>query len=110
VNTLRSRGLPREQAILTAGRVRLRPILMTTGTAVLGLVPMALGFGEGSEIRTPMAIAVISGLTSSTLLTLVVIPSIYALIDSWKARLLGLEPAAGSADASVVGESGVVTP
>jgi len=112
VNTLRARGLPRDDAIVTAGRVRLRPILMTTGTAVLGLVPMALGFGEGAEIRTPMAIAVISGLTSSTLLTLVVIPSIYALVDSWKERLLGLEaaPAAGETEPLRVGESGMVTP
>jgi hydrophobic/amphiphilic exporter-1 (mainly G- bacteria), HAE1 family len=110
VNTLRERGLSREEAIVTAGRVRLRPILMTTGTAVLGLVPMALGFGEGAEIRAPMAIAVISGLTSSTLLTLVVIPSIYALVDSWKQRLLGLERAPGAGPADAIGASEVVTP
>ncbi len=110
VNTLRERGLSREEAIVTAGRVRLRPILMTTGTAVLGLVPMALGFGEGAEIRAPMAIAVISGLTSSTPLTLVVIPSIYALVDSWKQRLLGLERAPGAAPADALGASEVATP
>jgi len=112
VNTLRARGLPRDEAIVTAGRVRLRPILMTTATAVLGLLPMALGFGEGAEIRTPMAIAVISGLMSSTLLTLVVIPSIYALVDGWKARLLGLEaaPATSGTEPLTVGESGMVTP
>ena len=112
VNALRARGLGRDEAIVTAGRVRLRPILMTTGTAVLGLAPMALGFGEGAEIRTPMAIAVISGLLSSTVLTLVVIPSIYALVDSWKSKLLGHEPVRG-ADGAVslsVGESGMVTP
>jgi HAE1 family hydrophobic/amphiphilic exporter-1 len=62
---------------------------MTTATTVLGLTPMALGLGDGAEIRTPMATAVISGLISSTLLTLIVIPGIYALADSIKQRLLG---------------------
>jgi HAE1 family hydrophobic/amphiphilic exporter-1 len=93
INTLRSRGLPLEEAVETAGLVRMRPILMTTASTVLGLVPMALGFGEGAEIRTPMAVAVISGLISSTALTLVVIPSIYVLVDRLKRRLLGTEPA-----------------
>jgi HAE1 family hydrophobic/amphiphilic exporter-1 len=68
-------------AIVQAGSVRLRPILMTTTTTVLGLLPMALGLGEGAEIRTPMALAVIAGLTSSTFLTLVVIPTVYSLVD-----------------------------
>ena len=89
INTLRRRGLPRDEAIVTAGSVRLRPILMTTATTVLGLLPMAIGMGEGAEIRTPMAIAVISGLISSTVLTLIVIPSFYALADTLKSRLLG---------------------
>jgi HAE1 family hydrophobic/amphiphilic exporter-1 len=89
INTLRRRGLPRDEAIVTAGGVRLRPILMTTATTVLGLTPMALGLGEGAEIRTPMAIAVISGLLSSTALTLIVIPSFYALADTLKSKLLG---------------------
>ena len=78
-NTLRDRGLALEEAIVKAGRVRLRPILMTTATTVLGLFPMALGLGEGAEIRTPMAIAVISGLLTSTFLTLLIIPTIYYL-------------------------------
>jgi HAE1 family hydrophobic/amphiphilic exporter-1 len=89
INTLRRRGLPRDEAIVTAGSVRLRPILMTTATTVLGLTPMAIGLGEGAEIRTPMAIAVISGLISSTALTLIVIPSFYALADTLKSKLLG---------------------
>jgi len=89
INQLRRRGLERDEAIVQAGTVRLRPILMTTATTVLGLTPMALGLGDGAEIRTPMAIAVISGLLSSTALTLVVIPSIYALADTMKQRLLG---------------------
>jgi HAE1 family hydrophobic/amphiphilic exporter-1 len=89
VNTLRARGLDRTEAIVTAGRVRLRPILMTTATTVLGLLPMAIGLGEGAEIRTPMALAVIGGLLSSTVLTLVVIPVVYALVDGLSERLLG---------------------
>jgi multidrug efflux pump subunit AcrB len=77
INTLRSRGLEKSAAIIEAGRARLRPILMTTLTTVLGLMPMALGLGEGAEIRAPMAITVIVGLSVSTLLTLVVIPTLY---------------------------------
>jgi HAE1 family hydrophobic/amphiphilic exporter-1 len=76
-NTLRARGLGLREAVVQAGAVRLRPILMTTATTVLGLIPMALGLGDGAEIRTPMALTVIFGLTSSTVLTLIVIPSIY---------------------------------
>jgi HAE1 family hydrophobic/amphiphilic exporter-1 len=66
-------------ALVEAGRERLRPILMTTGTTVLGLLPMALGLGAGDELRAPLAITVIGGLTLSTLLTLVVIPCVYLL-------------------------------
>jgi HAE1 family hydrophobic/amphiphilic exporter-1 len=91
INTLRRRGLARDEAVITAGKVRLRPILMTTATTVLGLTPMALGLGDGAEIRTPMAVAVISGLITSTALTLIVIPSIYVLADRLKMRLLGGE-------------------
>jgi len=81
INTLRRGGMEKLEAIVQAGSVRLRPILMTTMTTVLGLLPMALGLGEGAEIRTPMAITVIAGLTSSTFLTLVVIPTVYSLVD-----------------------------
>jgi len=80
VNLLRRRGVPRDTAIVQAGQVRLRPILMTTMTTVLGLMPMALGFGEGAEIRVPMAVTVIAGLLCSTFLTLLVIPAVYALM------------------------------
>ncbi|HUP24970.1 MAG TPA: efflux RND transporter permease subunit [Thermoanaerobaculia bacterium] len=89
INTLRGRGMERTEAIVAAGRVRLRPILMTTATTVLGLLPMALGLGEGAEIRTPMSLAVIGGLLSSTALTLLVIPVVYALVDGLSERLLG---------------------
>ncbi len=82
---LKARGHSTDEAVELAGLVRLRPILMTTMTTVLGLLPMALGLGDGAEIRTPMAITVIAGLAFSTLLTLVVIPTIYAGVD----RLIG---------------------
>jgi HAE1 family hydrophobic/amphiphilic exporter-1 len=75
-----------QEAIVQAGQVRLRPILMTTATTVLGLTPMAMGLGDGAEIRTPMAIAVISGLLMSTGLTLLIIPTIYAVMDRLVAR------------------------
>lgn len=81
INHLRRGGLSKIEAIVQAGEVRLRPILMTTSTTVLGLLPMALGLGDGAEIRTPMAITVVAGLISSTLLTLVIIPTVYSLMD-----------------------------
>ena len=81
INQLRRRGTPKLEAVVQAGRLRLRPILMTTLTTILGLTPMALGLGPGAEIRAPMAITVIAGLISATVLTLVVIPSVYALLD-----------------------------
>jgi HAE1 family hydrophobic/amphiphilic exporter-1 len=85
VNTLRRRGLAVDEALVEAGSVRLRPILMTTATTVLGLLPMSLGLGDGAEIRTPMALTVIAGLLSSTLLTLVVLPTAYAALESVRA-------------------------
>ena len=81
VNRLRrDEGLPREEALVRAGHLRLRPILMTTLTTVLGLLPMAVAWGEGAELRAPLAITVACGLALSTLLTLVVIPAVYALL------------------------------
>jgi len=88
-NTLRGRGLALREAVVQAGAVRLRPILMTTATTVLGLLPMALGWGDGAEIRTPMALTVIFGLTSSTVLTLIVIPVIYHGVMSVRGGELG---------------------
>ena len=82
INRLRrDEGMEKFAAVLRAGEVRFRPILMTTSTTALGLLPMALGLGEGAEIRTPMAITVIGGLLVSTLLTLVLIPVVYTLMD-----------------------------
>lgn len=73
-------GQPMEDALVEAGRERLRPILMTTLTTVLGLVPMALGLGEGAELRAPLAITVIGGLTSATVLTLIIVPCLYRIV------------------------------
>jgi len=84
INQLRTRGFDKMEAIIEAGKIRLRPILMTTLTTVLALLPLALGLGAGAEIRAPMAWTVIAGLLSSTLLTLVVIPTVYALVDRRK--------------------------
>ncbi len=95
-NTLRARGLERTEAVLRAGPTRLRPVIMTTLSVVLGSLPVALEFGKGSELRSPLAWAVIGGLTWSTLLTLVVIPVTYTLLDDlrgWAARALRRRPA-----------------
>ena len=81
INQLRTQGKSEFDAIMEAGSARLRPILMTSLTTALGLLPMAMGFGEGAEVRTPMAITVIGGLLVSTLLTLLVIPVVYSLLD-----------------------------
>lgn len=79
-NQRRAAGLPKRGAILAAGRDRLRPIIMTTITTVLGLLPLALGFGSGAELRAPMAIAIAGGLTAATVLTLFVVPVLYSLV------------------------------
>jgi HAE1 family hydrophobic/amphiphilic exporter-1 len=84
INTLRRSGTGKFEAIVEGGRVRLRPIIMTTMTTVLALLPMALGLGEGSEIRSPMALTVIGGLLGATALTLLVIPALYAVVDRGK--------------------------
>jgi HAE1 family hydrophobic/amphiphilic exporter-1 len=104
INTLKRRGLPAIEAVVTAGSVRLRPILMTTATTTLGLLPMALGIGDGAELRTPMATAVISGLLVSTLLTLFIIPVIYSLVDHLKARLGGRRLIVDGPEKPVVGK------
>ena len=81
INQLRAEGIALRQAVIDAGASRLRPVLMTTLTTILGLLPMALGSGDGSEIRAPMAITVIFGLALATLLTLLFIPVLYALVS-----------------------------
>jgi HAE1 family hydrophobic/amphiphilic exporter-1 len=84
INQLRAKGMEKYRAIVEGGRSRMRPILMTMLTTALGLLPLAIGIGEGAEVRAPMAITVIGGLTVSTMLTLIVIPVVYALLDRKK--------------------------
>lgn len=86
VNKLRQRGLSRNEALLTAGPIRLRPILMTALTVILAMSPLALGIGEGAEGQAPMATVVIGGLLFSTLITLVLVPVIYTIFDDWKEK------------------------
>ncbi|MGK7874975.1 MAG: efflux RND transporter permease subunit [Xenococcaceae cyanobacterium] len=80
-NQLRKFGLSRDEAILETGVVRLRPILMTTTSTILGMTPIALGLGAGAELRQPMAVAIIGGLITSSLLSLIVVPVLYTLLD-----------------------------
>ncbi len=84
INTRRKEGMSRSEAILAGGKIRLRPILMTTTTTVLGLLPLALGLGEGAELRVPMGITVIGGLLFSTLLTLILVPVVYDIVEGIK--------------------------
>ncbi|MEM9301657.1 MAG: efflux RND transporter permease subunit, partial [Pseudomonadota bacterium] len=97
INQLRDRGMAKRDAIVEGGRSRLRPIVMTTLTTTLGLLPLALGLGEGAELRTPMAVTVIGGLLVSTLLTLLVVPVMYDLLDRGERRVVA--PAGDEAEA-----------
>nr|MDH4480404.1 efflux RND transporter permease subunit [Rhodoferax sp.] len=92
-------GLDRHGALLLAAKVRLRPILMTTLAMVFGMVPLAFALTEGSEMRAPMGQAVIGGVITSSLLTLVVVPVVYCYMDDlaqWGRRVLGLGAATGA--------------
>jgi HAE1 family hydrophobic/amphiphilic exporter-1 len=84
---LRNRGMPRDEAILTASPTRLRPILMTASAAILGMLPMALAIGKGSETQAPLATAVIGGLFTSTILTLFIVPIVYTMFDDLQRML-----------------------
>jgi HAE1 family hydrophobic/amphiphilic exporter-1 len=86
-NVLRSRGMNRTEALITAGRTRLRPIMMTTLAMIFGMLPLALALGAGAEMRAPMARAVIGGLITSTFLTLLVVPVIYSVLDDFSSRV-----------------------
>lgn len=115
INTLRSRGMSRREAILQAGPTRLRPVLMTALTTILAMFPLAIGVGEGGVMDAPLATVVIGGLSFATLLTLIAIPVLYTVMDDlagWFRRLFGRQPAeysvahpaetSGSADMSIV--------
>jgi len=84
VNQRIREGMSRKEAIIEGGRVRIRPIVMTSITTILALLPLTFGFGESASLRSPMALAVIGGLVTSTLLTLVVIPCVYYVLDQLK--------------------------
>jgi len=89
INQLREDGLGKKDSIITAGSQRIRPILMTSLTTIFALVPLTIGIGESASLRSPMALAVIGGLVSSTILTLIVIPCVYWVFDSFSAKLRG---------------------
>jgi hydrophobic/amphiphilic exporter-1 (mainly G- bacteria), HAE1 family len=91
-NQRRSEGLGVDEALNNACPIRMRPVLMTSMTIILALLPAALGFGAGSETNQPLAVAVIGGMISSTLLTLVVVPAVYSLVEKTRARKLALKP------------------
>ncbi|MBE0467001.1 MAG: efflux RND transporter permease subunit [Candidatus Desulforudis sp.] len=88
VNQLRRKGMERDEAIRTAGPVRLRPILMTTLTTVCAMLPIALGLGEGAEFTAPMATVIIGGLVFSTVVSLVLVPVIYSVFDDWGRKII----------------------
>lgn len=89
INQLRESGIQKKEAIVLAGTQRIRPILMTSLTTILALLPLTIGIGESASLRAPMALAVIGGLVSSTLLTLVVIPCVYWVFDTFSGWLTG---------------------
>jgi HAE1 family hydrophobic/amphiphilic exporter-1 len=94
INSMRQEGKPIEEAAIESSKVRLRPILMTAFTSIIGLIPMAFSRGEGSELRVPMAITVMGGFTTSTILTLWVIPVLYVIVS----KILGKFKKSGSAE------------
>ena len=87
INIRRRLGEDCESAILQAGRTRLRPILMTAISTIFGILPIALGLGAGAESRRPLGVAVVAGMTTSTLLTLIMVPVVYKLLDDLVGRL-----------------------
>ncbi len=103
INQMRAQGMALREAILEAGRVRLRPIIMTTATTVLGLTPMALGLGRGADLRAPLAVAVIGGLISATALTLVVVPVAYDLFEELRSKIRGTGGVSAQEPAAVTG-------
>jgi multidrug efflux pump subunit AcrB len=112
-NRARRAGAPLVDALLDAGQVRLRPILMTTAAMIGGMLPLALGLGEGGETQAPMGRAIIGGVITSTLLTLVVVPVIYSYLDGWAERRKArkaLRAAAQAVAAAAVGSPSPTTP
>jgi len=110
INQNRHAGLDKLEAIVAASKTRLRPILMTTLTTVLGLLPMAIGFGEGSELRTPLAVVVSTGLVVSTLLTLLVIPAVYMIVPSKVSTIMEEEELENAISAAISKEAAELNP
>ncbi len=98
-NQGQKKGLNRFDSLLAAGQTRLRPILMTTAAMIFGMLPLAIGIGEGAEQQAPMGRAIIGGVITSTLLTLVVVPVIYSYLDAWEKRWFGRRAPVGGATA-----------
>ena len=92
INQARRAGLGLEEAIHEAGRNRFRPIVMNTLTAVLGLLPLALGMGQGGSLQSPLAVTIVGGLVSATILTLLVVPVLYKVVDGGRGTLLPRRP------------------
>ncbi len=108
IKQARRRGMGRTEAILQAGPIRLRPIMMTTLSMIFAMLPLALGVGPGAEFRAPMAQAVIGGLTSSTLLTLIIVPIVYTLLDDMVAFVTGKRKKSKAELAAGTGAEGLV--
>jgi HAE1 family hydrophobic/amphiphilic exporter-1 len=99
-------GMALREALVEAGAIRLRPILMTTVALIAGMLPVALGTGEGAQFRSPLGIAVIGGVITSTFLTLIAIPTFYEILDEWRSafsRRFGLRVAQKTAEYPVPG-------
>ncbi len=88
-NQLRKQGMPRQEAIITTGVTRFRPILMTTFSTILGMLPIAIGIGAGAELRQPMAVAIIGGLLTSTILSLIFVPVFYTVVEDFWLKIKG---------------------
>ena len=86
-NQLREKGVDVTEALIEAGTLRLRPILMTTMAMIFGMMPIALGIGAGAELRSSMGVVLIGGLITSTILTLIVVPLVYLLLDRLKEKV-----------------------
>jgi len=97
-NQLRAEGKEIKEALLEACPLRLRPVLMTSITVIIVMLPAALGFGAGADTNGPLAVAVIGGMVSSTLLTLVVVPAVYSLVENGQLRWQGWQQGRSSAD------------
>jgi HAE1 family hydrophobic/amphiphilic exporter-1 len=98
------RGVPLRESLIQAGAIRLRPILMTTFALIAGMIPVAMGSGEGAQFRAPLGVAVIGGVITSTFLTLLVIPTGYEILDEWRSafmRAMGSQPKQMTAEHAV---------